>query len=387
MRPPLRLPRKSRWIFVPFVVVVLLAAAWTAFWFHAAAAARSALADWQEEEARAGHSYSCASHGFGGYPFRIEARCDEAAAEVRSPQGSLVIKAKSIAAVSQVYQPTLLVAEISGPLTVGEPGRPTVVAANWLLAQASLRGVPGAPERISLAIDGLRVDRPAAGAAETLFAADRLELHGRLDSASTAAHPIVDLAATLSGAVAPMGGSVGATPFDLDVTAVLSGLKQLDLRPVKVQLQDLQAAGGSLEITNARLHQADTTAIAVGTLGLSPHARLDGTLRLTVAGLEMFLARSGFGRMFQPASSDGATRSLGRLNSLAPIIGGLDRLAPGLGAAAQSNANARNLAGLLSLLGQRTELDGRPAVAVPLRFSDGAAFLGPIPLGQTPSLY
>ena len=204
---------------------------------------------------------------------------------------------------------------------------------------------------------------------------------------STAGHPIVDFAATLSGAVAPVAGPVGATPFDADASAVLRGLTRLDLRPVKLQLQELQANGGSLEITNARLRQADATALASGTLGLSARARLDGTLRLTEAGMESFLARSGFDRMFQPTSSDGPTRSLGKLNSLAPIVGGLDRLAPGLGAAAQSNANARTLAAGLALLGQRTELDGRPAVAVPLRFSDGTAFFGPIPLGQTPPLY
>jgi hypothetical protein len=38
-------------------------------------------------------------------------------------------------------------------------------------------------------------------------------------------------------------------------------------------------------------------------------------------------------------------------------------------------------------LGQRTLLDGQPAVALVMRFSDGEAFLGPIPLGQTPPLF
>ena len=35
------------------------------------------------------------------------------------------------------------------------------------------------------------------------------------------------------------------------------------------------------------------TGIAVGELGLSPRARLDGLLRVTVAGLEQFVAAQG----------------------------------------------------------------------------------------------
>ena len=81
--------------------------------------------------------------------------------------------------------------------------------------------------------------------------------------------------------IEPTSPKPDLTPFDADASAVLRGLQRLDLLPVKLQLQELQANGGSLEITNARLRQADATAVATGTLGLSPRARLDGTLRLT----------------------------------------------------------------------------------------------------------
>jgi hypothetical protein len=42
---------------------------------------------------------------------------------------------------------------------------------------------------------------------------------------------------------------------------------------------------------------------------------------------------------------------------------------------------------LLGLLGQATELDGRRAVTMPLRFADGAISLGPLALGRTGPLY
>jgi hypothetical protein len=386
MNNPLQSRRTSRWMFAPFAGVLVVAAVWSGFWFHAASTARAAIADWREREANLGRNYSCASPTLGGYPFRIEMRCSNVGAELRTAQPPLLVKAQDIVVVAQIYQPTLLIAEITGPVSIAEPGRPVVLVASWTLAQASARGLPDAPERLSLAIDGLRVERPTASSAETLFTANRLELHGRLDPRSTANNPILDLAAHLTGAVAPATGAA-AIPIDADVTAVLRGLKRLELKPLKAQLQELQAAGGSLEVTNARVQQADTVAVAEGTLGLTPRARPDGTLRLTVAGLEQFLARSGFDKMLPSVTSDSATRSFGRLNSLAPILGGLDRLAPGLGAAAQNNANARTLAAGIALLGQRTDLEGRQAVVVPLRFSDGATYLGPIPLGQIAPLY
>ena len=52
---------------------------------------------------------------------------------------------------------------------------------------------------------------------------------------------------------------------------------------------------------------------------------------------------------------------------------------PGLGNVVRQNAPS-----LISSLGQRTVLEGKAAVALPLRFVDGAVFLGPIPVGKMP---
>ena len=41
----------------------------------------------------------------------------------------------------------------------------------------------------------------------------------------------------------------------------------------------------------------------------------------------------------------------------------------------------------LSFVGRPAEIDGKKAVAVPLRFNDGAVFLGPIRLGRMEPLY
>jgi len=64
-------------------------------------------------------------------------------------------------------------------------------------------------------------------------------------------------------------------------------------------------------------------------------------------------------------------------------LSALDRLIPGLGGIARQNAAP----GLVAALGQRTVLEGKPAVAFPVRFADGAVFLGPFQVGQIPALF
>ena len=51
-----------------------------------------------------------------------------------------------------------------------------------------------------------------------------------------------------------------------------------------------------------------------------------------------------------------------------------------------SRVEATLQAGLL-LLGSRTEIEGRSGFTLPLRFSDGAIFLGPVRAGQTPAFF
>ena len=41
----------------------------------------------------------------------------------------------------------------------------------------------------------------------------------------------------------------------------------------------------------------------------------------------------------------------------------------------------------LKKMGQATEIDGKPATALPLRFADGAVYLGMIRIGDVPALF
>jgi hypothetical protein len=96
-------------------------------------------------------------------------------------------------------------------------------------------------------------------------------------------------------------------------------------------------------------------------------------MSVSIAGFDKFMASIGsLQKTLPPAAAPKSS-----------ALSAFDRLAPALGGAGRNEIAA----GLLGLLGERTVLEGKQAVTMQLRLTDGAAYLGPIPLGQIPPLY
>jgi len=366
-------PRSRRWLIAtPLMLVVVLAIAWSAFWYYAAGQAEERLAAWQAQQAGAGRVFSCGKQSVDGFPFRIEVRCTDVSAELKDTEPPLALKLKEIVAISQVWDPKLFIAEFTGPIMASEPGHAPFATASWTLAQASVRGTPDKPDRASIAADDLKLtDAPGA----PLFDAKHAELHARMQFGSWPNNPAIDLATNLKGASAAALSPYARDPLDADLLAVLHGMKDFVPKPLPVLLREWQGRGGRFEIQSARIAQGEALATGTGTLGLTQSGRLDGTLRLNVVGLEKLLPNI--------AQQKGVALSLDRA---APALNAIDRVVPGLGA--RLAPQAQNLtAGLLGLLGQPVEVEGRRGVSVPVRFTDGAASFGPIPLGQAPAAF
>ena len=355
-------------------IVFALAAGWTAFWKFAAGRAETAIEGWRAREARSGSIYTCGSQDVGGFPFRIEVNCDQAAALLRTNQPPIELKTSSLLMVAQVYQPGLLISEFRGPLTVGEPGKAPEFVADWKLAQSSVRGTPSAPERGSLVFDLLSVDRVDGTARESMVRARHAELHGRMAEGSAINKPVIEVAVRIDQGTAPNLHPAAATPINADVTAVLRGLNDFSPKPWPERFREMQAAGGRIDISKARLQQGDILAIGDGALSLNSDGRLVGELRITMAGLEQFLAAIGAQQRVQTSPN------------MDRLAGALDRLAHGLGEVARQQAGANVSLGI-NMLGEQTTLEGKRAVTLPLRFNDGAVYLGPIPIGNTPALF
>lgn len=367
--------RRRIWpaVLLPVLVVAAIAAGWSAFWFYAADKAQAVLAAWSAREAQAGRHYGCGSLAIGGFPLRFVANCTAPTVDLASNTPPVRLAATHVRITGDVFDPAVLTAEIEGPLTVSVAGAPPSHA-TWSHAQLRLRGSPLAPGRLSFAVADLAITQMPGPT--QLLAAKQAELQASLLSGTVEHDPVVEVAASLVGATAPHAHPLAAQPLDLSGRAVLSGLDNLRPLPLSARLRQLQAAGGRLEIADARFSQGEAVATASGRLGLTANARLDGTLQVVAAGYDRVLSQLGLDKLL----------SAGQARQVAPAISMLDSLVPGLGQVVRNKAGFGVAAGL-AIIGKPAQLDGRQALAFPLRLADGAVFLGPLQVGQVAPLY
>ena len=388
--------RRPLWrlFFMP-VLLLIAAAAWSAFWFYSASKVDETADAWRAQEARSGRIYDCARRSVAGYPFRLEVRCDGVSVSLVSQtagqaatQAPITAKLGEILVVSQIYDPKLLIAEFSAPATISGPGQPSMIA-NWSKARSSVAGLPGVPRRVSLVFDDPSIDRTDVSPQAPLARARHIELHGRLVDGSAADHPNIETVVRIEqGSVQEMHPLL-AEPFDAEVRTILTGLKDFSPKPWPQRFREIQAAGGHVEIVQSRIQQGELIAVASGSLGLSAEGRLDGELQMTVAGLDKVIAALGIEKVLD----EGVPQAT--LDRVAPgvktadvnnMLGALDRAIPGLGKAVKQNANVGVAAGI-NALGKDAMLEGRKARSFPLRFVDGAMFLGPLKVAQIPALF
>jgi hypothetical protein len=376
-------PRRRLWpVVLPVCVVIALAAAWCGLWYYAAGIADRTMSGWMAREATAGRVYSCGSQTISGFPFRIEANCTTAGATISSTQPPFAVSAKDVSVSAQVYRPTLLVGEISGPLAVAEPGQPPRFVANWTRARGSVSGLPPEPDSISVTLDHPHVDQMAAANATTVFAADHAEFQGRIVGGSAANNPVIDALVKFAAATTPTLHPLLAEPVQGEVDAVFRGFKDLTPKPWPQRFREMQASGGNIEITRLRLERPDAIIVGAGTLTVNANGKLNGLIRIGIAGLENIVPKLGLDRLI----GRGLDKLNGGSGQAQQGLNALDRLMPGLSGVVRDSA-AASVIDNLNKMGQPTEIDRMPAIVLPLNFSDGFVSLGMVPLGEVPALF
>lgn len=389
--------RRPLWrLFILPALLLVAAAAWSAFWFYAASQVDVKADAWRAREARSGRVYDCARRSVAGFPFRLEIRCDGASVSLQSQtagqavtQTPITAKLGEILVVAQVYDPKLLIAEFTAPATISDRGGQPTMSVNWRTARSSVVGLPAVPQRASIVFDDPAIDRVNASVPTPLARARHVELHGRLAEGSAFDHPLIEAVLKIEGGSVQEVHPLLAAPFDADVRTMLSGLKDFSPKPWPVRFREIQAAGGHVEIVQSRIAQGDLVAVAAGTLGLSASGRLDGELQMTVAGIEKVIPALGIEKMLDEgvpqATLDRVAPGV-KTQDVSNLLGALDRAIPGLGKVVKQNANVGVAVGI-NALGKEAVLEGKKARTFPLRFADGAVFLGPLKVGQVPALF
>ena len=274
--------RRSRfWLYTPFVLLLLVAVAWSVGWFLIRNRAGEAVDAWLAAEARAGRQWTCPDRTIGGYPFRIEIVCRT----LDLKQGAVTASFGRVEAVAQVYNPRLVVAEIDGPLRATD-GRVTAQA-QWDLLQASIHLTPGGLQRLSLAARAPSLAVTGLTPNEIATSSRSLELHLRPNPSRTQ-DKAYDAAFSVSQARVPVLDQLvgGQELTDLDGDVTLTQAEGFRGRPATVELERWRAAGGQADIHRLAIAKGARRLEAKGNLQLDEAHRATGQLNVAAAGLD-----------------------------------------------------------------------------------------------------
>jgi hypothetical protein len=273
-------------LFAPFVLLALLALAWTAGWFWLRGRAESEIEGWLHREAQAGRQWTCADRSLTGYPFRFELRCTSlsfARSDVRFTVGPVV-------AVAQVYQPRHVILEATGPFRVQQDGLSADVT--WGQLEASLHATGDGFQRASLVVDRLKGAVTGVDPSPIDFSADHLELHARPTPGRFAGDGAVDLSARVMRAAVPVLDPVlgGSEPAGIALDATVTRAAGFRTRTLAQELERWRAAGGTVELASLAAEKGSRRLRAQGVLSLDEQHRPAGQLDVRTAGLEQVIA-------------------------------------------------------------------------------------------------
>jgi hypothetical protein len=377
-------PRRGRplWPFILPLLLIALAGGWTALWYYAAGIAGDAEAGWIAREAALGRVYACGTQSIGGFPFSFISRCDQAAATFKTTNPPFDVRASAVTFAAQVFRPTELDGQITGPVTLADPNQQPVFVANFSDARLSLFGLPTEPEAIAVALTNPRLDRVAGPGSGMIFQADTVDVAGRIVAGSARANPVIEATGHFAAALAPTFHPLLAEPLQGDVDFVMRGFADFSPKPWPTLFREMAASGGGIEIKSVRIERPDALIVGTGNLTLNAEGKLNGTVQIGVVGIDNIIPLLGIDQLI----GQGIDRLTGGSGSANQGLNALDRLVPGLGGMVRQNASASAIDSI-KRMGQPIEIDKKPGIALPLRITDSVIYLGVIPLYIVPPLF
>lgn len=283
---PAEARRQSRfWLYTPFVLLLLVAVAWSVAWFFIRNRAGDTLDAWLAAEARQGRQWTCADRTIAGYPFRIELVCPE----LTLKQGAVNASFGRVEAIAQVYQPRLVIAEIGGPLKVTD-GRANVQA-TWDILQASIHATQTGFQRLSLAATAPKLTVSGLTPQEIKASGQQLEMHVR-PNPSRVQDKAYDAALFIRQASLPFIDALigGSEPTDLNADVTVTQADGFRGQTIAAELERWRAAGGSLDVLMLSAAKGSRRIQAKGNLSIDAEHRPTGQLSASAAGLDGLLS-------------------------------------------------------------------------------------------------
>lgn len=316
--------------------LVVVVVAWTAGWHLLRGQIDGTITKALASARTDGTDVTCTDRKISGFPFHFDLLCKQLGIERRDTRTSFV--AAGLRTTSLVYRPNHVLAEIDGPAAVRSPDLGRQMALDWSLARLSVRTDFERLVRASFASDNFDAALDIGG-----FSAKHLETHvAPADGTSTR------LAVSAVNVVLTPVNNQPLQAVNLSLTTTV------DLPVDRIGEIASWRSGVAVPILELRL-ESDAFAMRVyGPVRIDRQGRINGTLKAQAAGLEQLAA-------IDPAMAKGEPDDVQRI--------------------------AAALASAFSLVGLKTDLDGRPARSISIIVKDGNAYAGFIPLGRIPPLF
>ncbi len=323
-----------RWrIALPLIAVVVLFAIWSAWWWWASSFAQSKFAEARQLQADR-LRIDCSNESWGGYPYRILFTCRGPHITLR--KSGTQIFADRLDILAHAYNPTHIIARLTGPTRIANPAKAVSLEAVHLPA---VTGVKLSGGRLKIATS--RVKNLTLRDRAIAMTADEIVLHARPANTPRTG---IDFALQAAGLAATPSGAPAVT---LDV---LTGQANLDKLPARtggtfeMLLRALADSGSTMTIDRLEAGAGQFKATASGSASIARNGLVTGTIKTII-------------------------------NDPAPVMSGLQER--GL----LSKKQASTAGALLGLF--KTE----QGVSADLRLKDGKIYWGPLKLGQHAPLF
>ena len=279
------------------LVLLLLGVAASVWWLVASSLAEKEFDQAIAAEASRGRAWSCGERSIGGFPFRIEAECRQAKLIILGER-PITITASRVMALSQIYQPRLMLIEIAAPLSlVSSEGHSTDM--NWSIFRASVHlETPVTADRISLEAKDVVIKSTAQN--ETAHLA-QIETHIRKRPVETGTPIDVEFAADVAKASLD---SIAGAPLDAHIAGRINQGVALLERSGTNAIETWRKADGKLILDQLTVNRGEQNLNVTGTISLDEQRRPTGKVDVAATGLRDLLKEIGMGQLADMMAGD-----------------------------------------------------------------------------------
>ncbi|MBP2158046.1 MULTISPECIES: DUF2125 domain-containing protein [Asticcacaulis] len=342
--PPAPPPRKRSKIglFGPALLVVALAAGWSAYWFYVAHNVETTLKAQQEGLVRQGYRVSVAPYQVSGYPFRVSVNLRNLSIIAPSGRG---IDFPELDVAANAYMITKWVAVAPKGATLHRGGDLGTLAVSGSSLRASLSGITRTVPNIAIEANDLSLVPSNAAKPFTFDSAKKFEAYVRPNAAASNSADVLARVSQAHGQASRFVGDFSpGKPLDMHVEATLNTVTAFQGRDFATGLKAWKQAG-SVTAFRSELKNAELTVMATSD-------------KLTY---------------------DANGKPVGRLNAeMTGTFRPLDVLA------AAGLMSRENMTAMAPLLNMTLATVGAQKLAVDFR--DGGAFVGPFRVSEAPDL-